>query len=156
MLIEEATGLKFNIIPQEGSGGFVMGQVAGGHVELGVAGFPEAKPQIEAGNVVPLALIGPQRYSGMFSHVPTLKEVGYDVSLGSFGSIIGPPKMQKDVTEILVKTFKAAALDPKYQEFTQARYHIPVYFGPEEFINFCEKERNAYQRIFEKAGLLKE
>jgi tripartite-type tricarboxylate transporter receptor subunit TctC len=156
MLIEEATGLQFNLIPQEGSGAFVTAQVAGGHTDLGVTEVSSAKPQIEAGNIVPLAVIGPQRLSGELGHVPTWKEVGYDISLTSFVSIIAPPKMQKEVTEILVRTIKTAATDPEYQKFIRFRSDTPLYMGPEEFFNFCEDQRKVYRRIFEKAGLLKE
>ena len=38
------------MIPQEGSAGFIVSQLAGGHADLGVTFFPSAKAQIEAGD----------------------------------------------------------------------------------------------------------
>jgi tripartite-type tricarboxylate transporter receptor subunit TctC len=55
---EEGSGAKFNIIPQPGTGGFVVAQVAGGHTELGVLGLAAAKPKVEAGNIRLVATFG--------------------------------------------------------------------------------------------------
>jgi tripartite-type tricarboxylate transporter receptor subunit TctC len=57
-LLQEVTGVKFNIIPQEGSAGFVIGQLAGGHGDIATAFPMSAKPQIEAGSVRFLAVAG--------------------------------------------------------------------------------------------------
>lgn len=40
MVLQETFGVKFNIIPQEGSGGLVVTQVAGGHQDLGLQLYP--------------------------------------------------------------------------------------------------------------------
>src|SRR4030042_6851713 len=97
MALTEGTGLKFNIIPQAGAGGFTITQVAGGHTDLAVVNFPAAKAQIEAGNVRYLATFGSKRFSSPYDNIPTIKELGYDVMLKSVGGMVGPPKMPKDV-----------------------------------------------------------
>jgi tripartite-type tricarboxylate transporter receptor subunit TctC len=156
MLVQEGTGLKFNIIPQEGSAGFVVGQVAGGHTDIGVSGWSAAKAQIAAKNVRPLAVIGPERDLEEFQNTPTLKEVGYDISFDSFSGLIGPPKMPKNIADKLIKAFEMAGNDPEYKKFLVSRIMIPSYLSPEGFFSFCEEKRRAYRIILDKAGLLKE
>lgn len=156
MLFQEGTGLKFNLVPQEGSGGFVVTQVAGGHIELGILGVDESRGQIEAGNIRPLAVIGPERFSGRYSHIPTLKEVGYDISLKTYLGIIGPPKIPEPIVEKLVTAFEMAGKDPEYVKFLLATNNFPSYMKPDQFFKFCEEERKIHRSIFGKAGLLKE
>ncbi len=156
MLLQDGTGLQFNVIPQEGSGGFVVSQVAGGHTELAITGASPMKPHLEAGTVRALAVIGPERFSGILSDVPTLKEVGYDISLRSIAGIIGPPKMPKDIVDKLAKAFETAMTDKEYQKFLSSRFVTPVFMPPDKSFSFCEETRKVYRGVFAKAGMLKE
>jgi tripartite-type tricarboxylate transporter receptor subunit TctC len=156
MLLEIGTGLKFNIIPQAGSGAFVITQVAGGHTDLGIAGIPAAKGQIEAGNICPIAGVGPQRYPGKYNYIPTLTDLGYNISFHSFGGVIAPPKMPKDIADKLIEAFKIATNNPEFQKFLVEREFSPFYLPPDELSNFCEEKKKVYRLVFDKAGLLKE
>jgi tripartite-type tricarboxylate transporter receptor subunit TctC len=156
MLLQDRTGLEFNVIPQEGSGGFVVAQVAGGHTELAITGASPAKPHIESGTIRALAVIGPERYSGVLSDVPTLKELGYDISVTSFAGMMGPPKMPKDIVDKLAKAFETASTDKEYQKFLASRFVTPVFIPTDKWLSFCEETRKVYREVFAKAGLLKE
>jgi tripartite-type tricarboxylate transporter receptor subunit TctC len=148
-------GLDFNLVPQEGSAAFVITQLAGGHMDLGVAGAFAAKPQIEAGNIHAIATFGNERLPGSLSNVPTLKELGYPIVLNSFGTVIGPPKIPPQISEILVKAFKESIVDPEFDQFVLSRSERPGYMSPEDFLKLCEEQKAAYQRIYSKAGILK-
>ncbi len=153
---EEVSGLKFNIIPQPGVGGFIISQVAGGHADIGIIDFASAKPQIDAGNVRYLATFGDKRPPAPFDHVPTIKELGFDLSIGSFGSIIGPPKMPKDVTDKLVDVFRIAANDPEYHKFLIERFNVPFHLLPDRALSYMNEQRVLLRRMMDKAGILKE
>ena len=77
--------------------------MAGGHTDLGVFFLAAAKPQIEAGNIRLLFVLGDKRAPGKFGDVPTLKEAGYDVRIVSTNGVLEPPKMPKDVAEKISK-----------------------------------------------------
>ena len=156
MVLQHAIGIKLNIIPQEGSGGFVVTQVAGGHQDIGSSGFSAAKAQIDAGNVRFLAVVGSRRYPGKYDYAPMLKELGYNVSINSFTGLIGPPNMPKDITDKLIKTFEMAWNDPGVQKHLIGRNCIPLYLSGERFIQFCDKEKETNRKILGDAGLLKE
>jgi tripartite-type tricarboxylate transporter receptor subunit TctC len=156
VLLQENTKAQFNMIPQEGSAGFIVSQLAGGHGDIGVTFFPSAKAQIEAGMARCLAVAGNERIPGKYSNIPMLKEIGYDVSVYSFGSIIGPPKMPKEIVDKLVKTFEAVMKDSEIQNFCIARNFIPRFLPREAFMDFCNSERALFRPVLERAGLLKE
>ena len=63
MAFVRGTGISANVIPQPGGTGMAIVQVAGGHMDLSVTFLAAAKPQIEAGNVRILAVMGDERYS---------------------------------------------------------------------------------------------
>ena len=156
VLLQENTRLQFNMIPQEGSAGYVVSQLAGGHADIGITFFPSAKAQIEAGLARCLAVAGNERIPGKYNNIPTLKEIGYDVSVYSFGSIIGPPKMPKEIVEKLIKTFETVMKDPEIQNFCVARNFIPNFLPHAAFMDFCNNERALFRPVLERAGLLKE
>jgi len=156
VLLQENTKARFNMIPQEGSAGFIVSQLAGGHADIGITFFPSAKAQIEAGMARCLAVAGNERIPGKYSHIPLLKEIGYNVSVYSFGSVIGPPKMPEEIVAKLVKTFETVMKDPEIQNHCIARNFIPHFLPREAFIDFCNSQRALFRPVLERAGLLKE
>jgi tripartite-type tricarboxylate transporter receptor subunit TctC len=148
-------GISLNVVPQEGAGGLVVTQMAGGHVDLGVLGLAAAKPQIEAGNIRLLAVLGPERMPG-YDAVPTMKELGYDAIWGSFGIVIGPPKIPTDVLGKLAKAFEIAANDPQYKKFILDRITTPFYLPPEKMVQYLDERRKTVRTIMNSAGILKE
>jgi tripartite-type tricarboxylate transporter receptor subunit TctC len=155
-LLQEKTGIKFNIIPQEGSAGFVIGQIAGGHGDVAITFTMAAKPQIEAGNVRVLAVASSDRLPGKYSHVKTLKEYGYDVVVRTTNGFMGPPKMPKEIVDKLVNAFESASKDPQVQEFHDQRFAILEFLPREQMIKFLDNEQAVFRRILDKAGMLKE
>jgi tripartite-type tricarboxylate transporter receptor subunit TctC len=149
------TGVDINVIPQAGSGALTMAQLAGGHVDLAVTHSAAAKSQIDAGNVRFLAVIGYDR-DPAYPNVPTLKDIGYDVSWESCGIVIGPPKMPREVMEKLTKAFETAAKDSEYQKFLVERFSTPYYLPPDKITPYLDGKRKVVRDIMSKAGLLKE
>jgi tripartite-type tricarboxylate transporter receptor subunit TctC len=149
------TGIDLNVIPQAGTGAFAVAQLAGGHADLGITSFPAAKPQMEAGNLRFLAVMAPER-APEYKSVPTLKDLGYDISWESNGNVIGPPKMPKDITDKLAKAFQMAANDPGYQKFLLERSSTPLYLPPEKIVSHLDGQRKVARNIMDKAGILKE
>jgi tripartite-type tricarboxylate transporter receptor subunit TctC len=156
MVLQEGLGVKFNVVPQEGSGGFVVTQVAGGHQDIGTSGFSSAKAQIDAGNIRLLAIAGERRAYGKYGYAPTLKEIGYDLSLNTFGGLIGPRQMSKDISDRLIRTFEMACNNQEVQAHFIARNYVPLYLPGEKLVEFCDREKEINRRILGKAGLLKE
>lgn len=154
-MVEMALKVDFNLIPQEGSAGYVVTAVAGGHTDLGVTSFSAAKGQIEVGAIRFLAVAGPQRYPGKFNHVKTLKELGYDASMSSFAAVMGPPKMPKEIVAKLTAAIEKAIRDPEVEKTIIARNMIPEYMSPDQFLKFCNEQEGSYRAVLEKVAKLK-
>ena len=154
MAFQEAAGIKFNIIPQVGGGNFIATQLAGGHADLGVILLPSIKPQIDAGNIRFLAVIGSER-DPSYKDVPTLKELGYDVEFEACGFVMGPPKMPKNISDKLAEAFRIAVNDPEYEKFVIGRFVRPLYLPPDKILPYFDKRRDEVRSMMEKAGILK-
>ena len=156
LAFQAGTGLKFNIIPQPGAGAFAISQVAGGHVDLGVLALGSAKSQIDAGNARFLAVFGDRRAQPPYDKVPTLKDLGYDISWESPQTLLGPPKMPKDIVDKLAKVFEKVASEPEYQKIVTDRNANPLVLSPEKTVQFLNEQRRVCRTVMEKAGILKE
>lgn len=150
------TGLQCNVIPQPGTGAFTIAQVAGGHIDLGVLALGTAKPQIEAGNVRFLAVFGSQRAPAPYDNVPTLKDIGYNIAWESTQTVIGPPKIPKDIAEKLAKSFEKAASEPDYIKFVIERNAFSFVTTLDKTAQFYDEQRKVCRSVMEKAGILKE
>ncbi len=152
----KGTGLEMNTIPQAGAGAMVVAQVAGGHADIGVTALGAAKSMIEGGQVRFLATLGEQRAPAPYDQIPTVKELGYDVSWESTNFAMGPPKMPKDVVDILVKAIDKAVHEPEYIKYCTDRNTRWGYIPPDKVVAEFDKRRDTVREIMRKAGILKE
>ncbi len=156
MSFVEGTGLKVNMIPQPGAGAVTVAQVAGGHTDIGVVALGSAKSMIEGGMVRFLATLGSKRAPAPYDKIPTVRELGYDVSWESTNLVMGPPKLPKDITEILAKAFEKAINEPEYVKYVIERNALHTYMPPDQVVKFLDDRRAVVRRIMDKAGILKE
>jgi tripartite-type tricarboxylate transporter receptor subunit TctC len=149
------TGLQFNVVPQTSSSAVVVLQVAGGHADIGITDVTAAKSQIDAGNLKVLALLGANRLPN-YPSIPTMKELGYDAVTLSTHLALAPPKLPKEVRDVLLKAFEKAANDPEYKDFLVKNNGIPSYLPPEQTVKWMNDQVAVYREIMGKAGILKE
>ncbi|MDP2242273.1 MAG: tripartite tricarboxylate transporter substrate binding protein [Burkholderiales bacterium] len=150
------TGLNINTIPQAGAGALTVAQVAGGHAELGVAAMGSAKSMVDSGQVKFLATLGAARAPAPYDKVPTVKELGYDVSWESTNFIMGPPKLPKEIAEVLASAIEKAAKDPEFVKLATERNTRWEYIPPDKIVSDFDKRRVVVRDIMGKAGILKE
>ena len=151
-----ATGIKVNTIPQPGAGALVTSQVAGGHAELGVAALASAKGMVESGQVKFLATLGDGRAPAPYDKIPTVRELGYDVSWESSNFVMGPPKLPKQIATVLAKAVEKAANDPAFKKFVSQRNARWEYIPADKVVASYDKRREVVRGIMQKAGILKE
>jgi tripartite-type tricarboxylate transporter receptor subunit TctC len=155
MGMQQASGLRFNIIPQAGGGGFSVTQVAGGHTDLAVVALGAASSQLAAGNVRLLAFFGPTRAGGKYGSIPTLKEVGINFTYQSTQVVLGPPKMPTGIVEKLAKTLEETATSPEYVQNVMDHYATPFHLSPQKTFEFLTEQRVVYTEIMKRAGIVK-
>ena len=150
------TGLNINTIPQAGTGAITTAQVAGGHAELGVVALGSAKSMIEGGQIKFLATLGEARAPAPYDKIPTVKELGYDVSWESTNFMMAPPKLPKDITAILVNAFEKAVNEPAFIKHANGLNARWEWIPPEKMVPAFDKRRDTVRGIMQKAGILKE
>ncbi len=153
----DAIGAKLNILPQAGAGGFAITQVSGGHADLAVLGLPEARGQIDAGNVRLLAILGLNRAPGKYSEAPTMKEAGYTRGeVSTVRSVFAPKGLPKPIFEKLVNVFGEVARSPEYKKFLTEQNSIPLWTSGSDAVKIYDEQSNVFRPLLERAGLLKE
>ncbi len=156
MAFQEAVGIKLNILPQPGAGGMAATQAAGGHADLGFIGIPEGKTLIDSGNLRFLAVIGPNRVAGKYNYAPTMKEVGYDVTVMSLRCVLGPKGMPKPVVEKLTQVFGEVAQSKEYKDFLVSQNSISLWLPGEQGVKAFDERGKIFYPLLQRAGLLKE
>jgi tripartite-type tricarboxylate transporter receptor subunit TctC len=151
LALESETGAEFTWIPSQGMAPAVT-DLMGGHVDL-VTGSPgEVASQVEAGDLKMLAVMSEERVSG-FPEVPTLKEEGIDVSIGTWRGLQVPAETPDEVVEKLHDIFyKAFQSDGFKNKMNDLGLGIK-YRGPEEYAKFIEENNEKFKELVKQFDL---
>ncbi len=113
--IEKSAGVEFNHIPYEGAAPAVAA-LLGGHIEAVTVSPAEVASQVEAGQLKILAVADNAR-SKSFPNVPTLKEAGYDVAIGTWRGLAVPKDTPDEVMNVLKEGFGKAVKEESFISF---------------------------------------
>jgi tripartite-type tricarboxylate transporter receptor subunit TctC len=100
--IEDKTGAKFNHIPFSGANPAAL-SLLGGHIEAITVSAAEVYAHVAAGKLKVLGVMAEQRIKG-FENVPTFKERGLDLQIGTWRGLGVPKGTPADI----VATLRAA------------------------------------------------
>lgn len=137
------------------SGGDLMTQLLGGHVDVISTGLSEALEQYKAGKVRILSISSPERLTGDAADLPTWREQGIDVTVLHWRGIFGPPDMPKDALDYWATTLEKMTKTPTWQDILQKNDWADAFLGPEDFKAALHEEAQATKSILEKIGLAK-
>jgi tripartite-type tricarboxylate transporter receptor subunit TctC len=141
-------------VPSRGGAPALKDLTAGGITMF--TGSPiEGKALIEAGQVRPLAVMGPSR-SPIFPDVPTLKEaVGSDWTYENWFAFVGPKGLPPAIVQKLAEAGARAHASPEVQDAMKARGVQPLWDGPEAFPAFAKAFEAKAADILKRLGLAK-
>ncbi len=110
--LEDKTGAKFNHIPFQGAGPAVLA-LLGGHVDAVAVSPAEVSTYVQAGKLKMLMVMADKRLAA-FDKVPTAKERGIDISIGTWRGLGAPkntpPEVMAKLRDIAAKTAKEPLL----------------------------------------------
>ena len=103
-------GTSFNTVPFKGGGDAFTALI--GH-SLDVYGDPGFGHQVRGGRVRLLASFTSERLAG-YPNVPTVKELGYDLTIDSPMGLVAPKNLDPKIALRLAAAFRKASSDPLY------------------------------------------
>lgn len=113
--LEKKAETKFNHVPFEGAAPAVT-SLLGGHIQAVTVSPAEVASQVESGQLKVLGVMADERLESM-PDVPTLKEKGIDLSIGTWRGLAVPKETPEDVVNKLTEAFTAGAQEQSFIDF---------------------------------------
>jgi tripartite-type tricarboxylate transporter receptor subunit TctC len=120
--------------------------VLGGHIEAFVASPPEVASQVEAGKLKILAVMADKR-NAKFPDVPTLKEKGIDLAIGTWRAIGAPAATPDEAVKVLHDAFAKGMQEKSFTDFMNSRGLTIRYMNTREISEFAARERPVYEAL---------
>ncbi len=145
-------GIKTKVVGGFKSGAADIASVLGSHTDYSFNNTSEVLPHATAGNVRVLAVAAPKR-SVFLPDVPTLKELGYDDSVGVFRTLAAPKGTPPEVLVKLSKALEQALQDPNLPADFKKVGLTADYLPPKVARDFIMSQYMQFGEVFKKMGI---
>jgi tripartite-type tricarboxylate transporter receptor subunit TctC len=149
--LEDKTGVKFNHVPFQGAGPGVLA-LLGGHVDAAAVSPAEVSTYVQAGKLKTLVVMADQRVKG-FEKVPTLKERGIDLSIGTWRGLAAPKNTPPEVIAYLKKLALNASNEPAFRETLDKQNLGFVYADDVAFKAVIARDNSYFKGLISKLGI---
>jgi len=137
-----------------GGGGKAMAGLLSGDTQVLSTGFSEAVGLANQGEIRILAVTSEKRLS-QAPDVPTLMELGYDVSFANWRGFFGAPGLPEEKAEGYRAMLKKMYDTKEWEQIRSRRGWQNLYKPGQEFYNFLEKQEKVIGDLMRKLGFLK-
>jgi len=139
-------------IPQPGER---YASTLGGHSEVLYEQAGDIKQYLEANQLRPLIVFSQKRFPA-FPDLPCSLELGYEITLPQFRSIVAKKGVPGDRVKILAEAFQKAMETPEWKKFAQDQYLDPEsYLGPDKFPAWIASEVETLRNFMKTFGMAK-
>lgn len=154
MVIQAAGGdpLKLKYIPYD-AGGKAMAGLLSGDTQVLSTGFGEALGLAKQGEVRILAVTSAERLS-QAPDVPTVKELGMDVTFANWRGFFGIPGLSDEKAEAYRSLLKEMYTTEDWEKIRQQRGWQNLYQPGDEFYAFLEEQEKAIGSMMKQLGFL--
>lgn len=152
-IVAEKMDFKAKFVPYDGAAPAVTALV-GGHIQAVTVSPAEVRGQVEAGTLKMLGVMSDERIA-QFPNVPTLKEMGIDVSFGTWRGLAVPAGTPEDVRKILTAAFKKGMDSPSFVKFAENAGLGLAYLSAEDFEKDLEASSKNVANVMKSLGLTK-
>jgi putative tricarboxylic transport membrane protein len=137
-------------------GGEATTALLGGNVTFLSTGIGESVAQLEAGTIRALAITAPERLpSDLLKDVPTVQELGYDVTYEIWRGVFGPADMSPEAKAYWDATIKKMVESPTWKAQLEKLNWTDAYASGDDFTAFLEQETGSYQTLLTELGFAK-
>jgi putative tricarboxylic transport membrane protein len=157
MMAASKKGVNIKEVPYVSfqGGGELIAALLGGSIDVISTSIGDALGQIEAGNVVGLAVTSPERLKDpRLANIPTLKELGIDATFEVWRGIFGPPEMP-DYAKKYISDAIAKMVETEEWKSTCAKYNWqPTCLPSDEFIKYLDEQNKMLGDLLRNMGLI--
>ena len=145
-------GINVNWMPYEGSASSIAA-LARKDVHFTICLATALPSWIRAGKIRLLAVL-PDRRGPYFPDIPTLKELGYDISYVTIRHVVeAPPNTPPHIVRVLEEAFSRAVKEPAYIEWVMKNHAIIDPLSAQEFAKVVAE---AYPKVEKFKGMLEQ
>jgi putative tricarboxylic transport membrane protein len=150
--LAQASGIEptaVNYIAYSG-GGELATSLMSGTIKASVSGYVDFADQIEAGRLKALAVSAPEPVETI--DLPTLKELGYDISLTNWRGIVAAPGITEEQKAELQSIVAEVVKTPEWHDAIKRNQWTDRFLAGEDFERFLAQETTAVNDIWNKLG----
>jgi tripartite-type tricarboxylate transporter receptor subunit TctC len=125
-----------------------------GQIDASLATPAPTMSHLKAGRGRALAVVAEHRMAAA-PNVPTLKELGFNVTIGTFQAIIAPPNMPPTVIRALEEAIRKIVAEPSFISTAEATQSTIDYKGSVAFAAELRKAFEENGKLIEKLGMRK-
>jgi tripartite-type tricarboxylate transporter receptor subunit TctC len=149
-LFKAMTGIEIVHVPYKGSPQAINDLMAG-NIQVMFDNVPSIGPHVKAGRVRGLGVSAPKR-AAQFPDLPAIAEAVPGYETNSWGGVIGPAKLPREIVQRLYAEIKAALAAPAVVERFRQLDTGPDAGGPEAFLALVRSETPKWADVVKKSG----
>lgn len=153
LLLEEKTGMKFKYVPFDGTKQR-MTALLSNTIDLGGINVAAARKHMETGALKAYAIAGDER-SKFLPDLPTLKELGVDMTYSLDRGVVAPKGTPKAMIDHWSQVFKMAAENENLKAQLDAKGTLVQWRSPEDYAKWFDAEYAAHEEVAVKIGMYK-
>ncbi len=151
-MLKHETQMNLLHVPYKGSPQ-AIGDLLGGHVDLGFSGIPVASDLIRNGRVKVYGVTDSQR-APTLPQVPTMAEAGVkNVELPGWFMLLAPKGTPGAIVDQLRKASTTAIGEPDLQQFFKANAITVREMSPDQLTKFLADQSEKYRQIIKQFGI---
>ena len=116
LAMEKEFGVQVKHIPYPKGTADIAAALAGGHIDGTLADPSSFKTQVEAGKLKILAVMADKR-TNMFPDVPTFKELGHNMAVRAWATLVAPKGTPAEVMKVLRDSAQRVTQTPEFKSY---------------------------------------
>ncbi len=143
--MEKSAGVEFTHIPFKGSSAAIT-SLLGKHLDAVSVSYAEVAAQVDAGLLRTLAVLAPNRLDNA-PNIPTAKELGYDVSIGTWRGYSVPAGTPENIVNYLTDAILKAAKSDEFKQFMAVSNNDIEIIDSKDFLEKLQREDKFYAEL---------
>lgn len=149
LALEREADIELTHVPFDGAAD-VRQALMGGHIDLGIINVSEVEARVEAGELRTLAQGGEERWEEA-EDVPTFKELGYDLTMGSARGLAVPAGVPDEIRDKIAEAAKEALEEEEFQTKAEEQSLPLAYLNPEEYQAMLDEQHARFQELWNES-----